>query len=131
MATPVVSGAVALMLQKNPGLSPDTVKARLMKTASKSFPPYSTATDPSTGATYVSTYDIFTVGAGYLDINAALANKDVAQGSAQSPSVMYDPATQQAYMTLSSQRDLGQRRRQSGQRDMGKWRSMGDQRHLG
>jgi serine protease AprX len=30
MATPVVSGAVVLMLQKNPSLSPDTVKARLM-----------------------------------------------------------------------------------------------------
>jgi serine protease AprX len=49
MATPVVSGTVALMFQKNPGLSPDTVKARLMKTATKNFPAYSTATDPTTG----------------------------------------------------------------------------------
>src|SRR5579871_5803545 len=40
MATPVVSGAAALMLQRYPGLSPDTVKARLMKTATKSFPVY-------------------------------------------------------------------------------------------
>ena len=79
MATPVVSGAVALMLQKNPSLSPDTVKARLMKTATKNFPAYSTATDPATGQTYTSTYDIFTVGAGYLDIYAALSNTDVAQ----------------------------------------------------
>ena len=38
MATPVVSGAVALMLQKDPSLTPDTVKARIMKTASKTFP---------------------------------------------------------------------------------------------
>ena len=38
MATPMVSGAAALMLQKNPSLSPDQVKARLMRTASKSFP---------------------------------------------------------------------------------------------
>ena len=36
VATPVVSGAVALMLQKDPTLSPDTVKARLMKTDRKS-----------------------------------------------------------------------------------------------
>jgi serine protease AprX len=70
MATPVVSGTAALMLQQNPGLSPDTVKARLMKTASKSFPAYSIATDSDTGATYASTYDMFTIGAGYLDIGA-------------------------------------------------------------
>src|SRR6202011_2727335 len=74
MATPVVSGAVALMLQKNPWLNPDTVKARLMKTASKNFPAYSSTTDPATGATYTSTYDIFTVGSGYLDIRAALSS---------------------------------------------------------
>src|SRR6266480_621890 len=41
MATPVVSATAALMLQKDPSLSPDTVKARLMKTATKSFPAYS------------------------------------------------------------------------------------------
>lgn len=102
MATPVVSGAVALMLQKNPGLSPDTVKARLMKSATKSFPLYSTATDTTTGAMYVSTYDIFTVGAGYIDIHAALTSTDVAQKSAQSPSVMYNPAAQQAYLLTST-----------------------------
>jgi len=33
MATPAVSGTVALMLQKNSSLTPDTVKARLMKSA--------------------------------------------------------------------------------------------------
>src|SRR5262249_36578636 len=33
MATPVVSGAVALLLQVEPRLTPDQVKARLMKTA--------------------------------------------------------------------------------------------------
>src|SRR4029077_5924986 len=49
MATPVVSGAVALLLQRNPSLSPDTVKARLMKTAYKTFPLASVAVDPTTG----------------------------------------------------------------------------------
>jgi len=82
MATPVVSGAVALLLQKYPSLTPDQVKARLMKTATKSFPATSTAVDPATGQTYTSNYDLFTVGAGYLDIWGALNNTDVAVGSA-------------------------------------------------
>ncbi len=38
MATPVISGAVALLLQQNSKLTPDQVKARLMKTAYKTFP---------------------------------------------------------------------------------------------
>lgn len=38
MAAPVVSGAVAVMLSKTPSLTPDLVKARLMKTATKTFP---------------------------------------------------------------------------------------------
>ena len=41
--------AVATMLNQDWSLSPDTIKARLMRTASKTFPNYSTATDPSTG----------------------------------------------------------------------------------
>src|SRR5260370_361243 len=87
MATPVVSGTVALMLQYDPSFSPDTIKARLMKTATKNFPATSTATDPSTGTTYTSTYDAFTIGAGYLDIGGAVFSTDVTQGSAASPSV--------------------------------------------
>ena len=93
MATPVVSGAVALLLQKNAGLTPDQVKARLMKSAYKTFPRYSTATDPTTGKHYTSQYDIFTVGAGYLDIQAALSSTDLApstSGSAKSPAVGRD-----------------------------------------
>ncbi len=90
MATPVVSGAAALLLQRDPTLSPDTVKARLMKTAYKTFPLASVATDPTTGAVYPSTYDIFTVGAGYLDIGAALTNSDTAYYPALSPSVYYN-----------------------------------------
>src|SRR5207237_3627669 len=43
MATPVVSGAAALIIQKNPSITPDDVKARLMKTASKALPPFQAA----------------------------------------------------------------------------------------
>jgi serine protease AprX len=95
MATPMVSGAAALLLQQNPNLTPDQVKARLMKTASKSFPSTSIATDPTTGVIYTSQYDIFTVGAGYLDVWAALNNSDTlaAGNSAQSPTALYDSLT--------------------------------------
>ena len=91
MATPVVSGTVALMLQQKPGLTNDTVKARLMKSATKNFPPYSVARDPTTGATYLSTYDLFTVGAGYLDVEGALKDNDYVYTSSASPSVLYQP----------------------------------------
>src|SRR5260370_3298550 len=98
MATPVVSGAAALLLQQYPNLTPDQVKARLMKTASKTLPATSTVTDPTTGITYTDYYDIFTVGAGYLNIPAALANNDLASGSAMSPSVTFDPSTNTVYL---------------------------------
>src|SRR5256884_9992604 len=76
MATPVVSGAAVLLLQQNPNLTPDQVKARLMKTASKNFPAYSTVTDSTTGITCTDYYDIFTIGAGYHHIGPALPSKD-------------------------------------------------------
>ncbi|MGC2248812.1 MAG: S8 family serine peptidase [Terriglobales bacterium] len=97
MAAPAVSGAVALLLEAQPGLTPDQVKARLMKTAYKTFPQSSTYTDPATGITYTDQYDVFTVGAGYLDIQAALQSTDVSTGLAKSPVVRYDPTTRSVY----------------------------------
>jgi serine protease AprX len=105
MAAPMVSGAAALLLQQNPSLAPDQVKARLMKTAYKVFPSSSSYSDPSTGITYTSYYDIFTVGAGYLDVWAALNNNDVAPataGSALSPTAVFNTSTNQVYMSYGN-----------------------------
>ncbi|MDX1933851.1 MAG: S8 family peptidase [Capsulimonadales bacterium] len=59
MAAPVVAGAVALMLEKDPTLTPDTVKARLMISADRR----TASADPETVLAY---------GAGHLNIPAAL-----------------------------------------------------------
>ncbi|HEY0786789.1 MAG TPA: S8 family peptidase [Acidobacteriaceae bacterium] len=97
MAAGVTSGAVALLLQAQPQLSPDQVKALLMYSAQRSyFPRVSTATDPVTGAQFVSHYDLLTVGAGYLDIAATLNNvatvgRTIPSGTAMSPVVSFDP----------------------------------------
>jgi serine protease AprX len=87
MSTPVVSGAVALMLQQNPSLTPDQAKARLMKTAWKGVGQYTSSHD-SLWNIYNNEYDIFTYGAGYLDIYAALGNTDLATGIALSPTAV-------------------------------------------
>ncbi len=100
MATGVVSGAVADLLQAQPRLTPDQVKARLMKTAYKTFPQSSSVYDPASGNTYTDQYDIFTVGAGYLDIAAALASTDLANGTAMLPTAVYNSST--GNVTLSS-----------------------------
>jgi serine protease AprX len=89
MSTPIVSGAVALMLQQNPSLTPDQVKARLMKTAWKGFGQFTSSQD-GFGNLYNNEYDLFTYGAGYLDINAALGNTDVANGVALSQTATFN-----------------------------------------
>lgn len=101
MAAGVVTGAVADLLQAQPNLTPDQVKALLMKTASKTFPQSSVATDVTTGLTYTSYYDVFTRGAGYLDLGAALQSKDTpAPGPALSPVVTYNSMTDKPYLVF-------------------------------
>ncbi len=56
MAAPMVAGAVALLLQDEPGLTPDQVKYRLKATASTNW----------------AEYDVVKAGAGYLNIHAAV-----------------------------------------------------------
>lgn len=91
MAAPIVSGTVALMLQRSSSLSPDQVKIRLMKTASKTYPAHVSAT--STAGTYYSLQDdIFTVGAGYLNAYAAVTSNDQPTGSSLSPIAVRDLA---------------------------------------
>ena len=91
MAAPVVSGAAADLLQASPSLTPDQVKILLMQTAYKTFPESSTVTD-LTGS-YTSYYDIFTVGAGYLDVAAAMSSINTVPtgATAMSPTANYDP----------------------------------------
>jgi serine protease AprX len=94
MAAATVSGTAALMLHNDWSLTPDSIKARLMRSATKAFPTYSVSTDPLTGIQYTSQYDVFTVGAGYLDVWSALnetASVDFSS-TAASPSAIYDAA---------------------------------------
>jgi serine protease AprX len=94
----MVAAAAALMIQKEPRLTPDTVKARLMKTASKAFAPQSIACDPAVGACFPIQNDVFTVGAGYLDVWAALNSTDCLAGPALSPFVRYEAASGKVIM---------------------------------
>ena len=72
MATPIVSAAAALLLDKDPSLTPATVKARLMRSATK------IDADPSEA------------GAGLLDVNAALNDAGWVAGEALSPLMVFD-----------------------------------------
>jgi serine protease AprX len=101
MATPVVAGAAALMIQQDSTLTPDTIKARMMKTAWKGYPTTSWAVDME-GFSHLSQYDIFTIGAGYLDVDAVLHNTDVASGSAASPTATFDSCNHRVKLTNSS-----------------------------
>jgi serine protease AprX len=97
MATPVVAGSVALMLQKDPTLTPDLVKARLMKTANKLMPIFSSSAD-RWGRRYSAQYDVFTYGAGYLNVANALRNNDRSAGVALSPRAVFDTNSKKVYL---------------------------------
>lgn len=105
MAAGVVSGAAVLLVQKNPALTPDQVKARLMKTAYKNLQQFSSTTDSATGTVYYDQADVFTVGAGYLDIQSALSDNTVATLPASSPTAYFDSTTRNAYF-ISDQHAL-------------------------
>jgi serine protease AprX len=94
MAAPMVAGAAALILQRTPWLTPNQVKARLMKTATKTFPHSTTVYDSSTATNFVIRYDAFTVGAGYLNVYAALYSNDtITSTQPLSPRVRYNAST--------------------------------------
>lgn len=101
MATPIVSAAAALMIQKDPTLTPDTIKARMMKTAWKGYVSNSWAYDVL-GNAYFSQHDVFTIGAGYLDVDQAIGSTDVANGGATSPTVVYNSSTRQVTLVNGS-----------------------------
>ncbi len=71
MAAPVVAGAAALLLQADPTLTPDTIKARLMLSASK-----------------IAGSDYLTYGAGYLNVVGALQLTQVGAVGAVSPNLV-------------------------------------------
>ncbi len=74
MAAPMVAAAAALMLEKDPSLTPATIKARLMRSARKIDAPPIDA------------------GAGVLDVEAALDDTGVIGGEALSPLMVADDA---------------------------------------
>ena len=104
MATPVVSGTVALMLQKSASLSPDIVKARLMKTASKTLA--AAPLNIYNLTTFTISNDAFTIGAGYLDANAAINNTDTATGEAYSAPTYWDAASKSVKLTVVAGLDI-------------------------
>jgi serine protease AprX len=81
MAAPMVAGAVALLLQDEPNLTPDQVKYRLMATAVKD-----TTRWPG--------YNVQKAGAGYLDINAAVkANTNQSANTNTAVSALLTPGS--------------------------------------
>ncbi|MET0551457.1 MAG: S8 family peptidase [Vicinamibacteria bacterium] len=85
MAAGVVSGAVARMIDKDPSLTPATVKARLMRTARKM------SGDPTA------------IGAGALDVESAMNATGVLNGQALSPLMKLSSNGQIAYVQDTAQ----------------------------
>ncbi|MGI4829301.1 MAG: S8 family serine peptidase [Janthinobacterium lividum] len=100
MATAVTSGAVADLEEVAGYLTPDQIKVLLMASANKTvIPQTNTITDPASGISYIAHNDVFTQGAGYLDLQAAI-NKTwtyafllPSVGYAMSPVATYNATT--------------------------------------
>lgn len=109
MATPVVAGGAALMLQSNPNLAPDTIKVRMMRSAWKGYPAHGNSWGRDVkGNQYLSQYDAFTIGAGYFDVQAALGDTTVVNGGSASPTVVFNPLTKTATLVNGSSVVWGQ-----------------------
>jgi serine protease AprX len=95
MATPVVAGSVALLLQENSALTPDQIKARLMRSTYKALPNSSNSYVPHLMQNFTEFGDLFSVGSGLLDVQTAVVDTNLAPatvGAALSPSVVYNPS---------------------------------------
>ena len=104
MSTAVVSGAVADLFQAQPNISPDEAKAFIMRNGDRKYlPATSIAVDPTSGTSYTAHNDVFTIGAGYLDIaatiNSVLANRTrMPVGAALSPVAAYNPGSNSVFL---------------------------------
>ena len=91
MAAPVVSGIAAMLIDQNTNITPDQVKAKLMRSAWKGFAAtMSTTVTNSNGSTTTFTAydDIFTAGAGQVDAWAAYNSPAPPSGNAASPTAI-------------------------------------------
>ncbi|MFN7920925.1 MAG: S8 family serine peptidase [Bryobacteraceae bacterium] len=102
MATPFVSGAAALLIDRDRSLTPDQVKARLMKYARRGIPRTVSVYDTPTAQWFSVKSDIFTVGAGILDANAAFMATDKPTGSAASPKASYNSTTKKVTLNYAA-----------------------------
>lgn len=100
MATPFVAGAALLLIEKNPKYTPDQVKYLLMKNAWRGFATTADVIDGSSKFTVRN--DIFTVGAGYLDIYAAMNDKYTGKSTSQSPTAVYDATTKKVTLVTGN-----------------------------
>jgi serine protease AprX len=92
MSAPVVTGTVALMLQANPKLTPNLVKAVLQYTAE-----------------HRSGYDDLTQGAGFLNTRGAVQLAKAMSGDATAPALAKDPTPWNAHINWGNQRIGGGR----------------------
>ncbi len=93
MATPAVAGAAAILLQQHSTMTPDQVKARLMKTSYKMGQYSTSAYVPHLYQSFTQFYDLFAIGSGLLNVQSAVNNNDLANssvGAALSPYVNYN-----------------------------------------